>query len=248
MLSPAIILVQPQLGENIGAAARAMANFGLRDLRLVAPRDGWPNDKAFQMSSGAQFILEQARVFPDTPSAVADLRYLLGTSARDRRMIKPVDAPRDAVAHLLREAGSGTHCGILFGAERTGLTNEDIVLCDRLVAIPTAPDYASLNLAQALVVLAYEWFVAQAPEAGPKGTTGPQANPVLQPARPATREELHGFFNHLEQELNEADFWKNPDKKPLMWQNLRNIFTRSQLTEQEVRTLRGVVRCLVQGY
>jgi tRNA/rRNA methyltransferase len=246
MIAPSIILVRPQLGENIGAAARAMANFGLTDLRLVAPRDGWPNDKAFQMASGAQHILERARLFHATREAVADLDLLMGTSARDRRMIKPVVAPRDAMSRLI--SMPGRRSGILFGAERTGLTNEDVALCDHLIAIPTSPDYASLNIAQALVVIAYEWFTAQPPADSRKGTTGPFSNRVLQPARPATQEELQGFLDHLEQELNAADFWKNPAKKPVMWLNLRNIFTRNALTEQEVRTLRGVVRCLVQGY
>lgn len=251
MTSPAIILVNPQMGENIGAAARAMYNFGLSDLRLVAPRDGWPNESAKAVAVGASHIVESARVFETTKDAVADLQVVYATTARDRRMIKPAFSPRESVEKIHGDAGNAVRSGILFGAERTGLTNEDVTLCHGVINIPTSPEYPSLNIAQSIVILAYEWYVGDALKhtAGDegRGSTGPNASVLAFDPAPAKQEEIHGLLNHLESELDRVDFWKEWKKKPLMWQNLQNIFTRGALTEQEVRTLRGVIRCLVEG-
>lgn len=233
MTAPAIILIRPQLGENIGAVARAMSNFGLKDLRLVAPKNGWPNTRAFDMATdSATPILKKAKLFKTTPEALHGIQFALATSARARDMEKPVFAPAEAAKMLAKHK----RAAILFGPERTGLENEDIVLCDGLITIPTSAENPSLNLAQSAVIMGYEWQkVVRC------------ALPVVRKAQNAqltTKNELQGFFDQLEAYLDEVNHFRTPDKKPLMWQNLRNIFLRSQLSSQEVRTLRGVARAL----
>jgi tRNA/rRNA methyltransferase len=237
--APAIILVVPQLGENIGAAARAMANFALADLRLVRPRDGWPNPDAVPMAAGATAILDTARVYGSTEDAVADLHYVVATTARQRGMIKPVLSSRDAAEALWARAGQGQRTGILFGGERSGLANDDVALADAVVTIPTNPGFTSINIAQAVLLLGYEWFVA----AGGSVREPPQD----ERSRPASKQELLGFMEHLERALDEAGFLHPPDKRPSMVRNLRNLWARADLREQDVRTLRGIVVALTSG-
>jgi tRNA/rRNA methyltransferase len=241
MKAPAFILSHPQLGENIGAAARAMLNFGLTDLRLVKPRDGWPNRKAEAMAVGATSVMENVRVFERTEDAVADLGIVFATTARDRLMSKRVSTPDEAVVEIAAELGQGHRCGVLFGAERTGLTNEEVILADAILTVPTNPSFSSLNLAQTVAVVAYEWW---------KGTNDKPDFKVpakFRRSHPANKEDLIGFFEHIEGELDRAEFLFPPDKRAAMVQNMRNMWHRAGLTYQEVQTLRGMVRALVGG-
>ena len=230
---PAIILVMPQLGENIGAAARAMLNCGLDDLRLVRPRDGWPSDKAVAAASGADAVLEKARLFPTAAAAIADLVHVYAATARDRHMVKREVTPRHAAAEMRRWIAGGEPCGVLFGPERTGLVNDDIALADTLVTVPLNPAFASLNLAQAVLLVGYEWFTAVAVPPPERLRTGK--------SRRADKAELLAFFEHLEAELDLNGFLRNAEKRPSMVRNLRNLFQRANCTEQELRTLHGVV-------
>ncbi len=234
---PAIVLVEPQLGENIGMVARAMANFGLSDLRLVNPRDGWPNGRAQAAASGAIQVVENARVYDTLDAAIADLRYIYATTARQRDMMKPVAGPQEAAENLRRLHESGTGCGVLFGRERWGLHNDEVALCDAIVTFPVNPAFASLNIAQAVLLVAYEWL---------KSGTGDRAAAErhASDAAPASREDLAGLMAHLEQALDDAGYFHPPGKREKMLLNLKNIFTHSSLREQEVRTLRGVVASL----
>ncbi len=230
---PAIVLVAPQLGENIGTAARAMYNCGLTDLRLVAPRDGWPNDKAVAAASGADAVLSKARLYSRTEDAIADLNQVYVTTARDRYMVKRVLTPRAAAAEIRAAIAGGKSCGIVFGPERTGLLNDDIALGDRVIRVPLNPAFSSLNLAQAVLVIGYEWF-----------QSGDETLPnelVAGHSRPATKEELHRFFDHFEEALDQSGFLRTADKRPGMVRNLRNLFQRAECTEQELRTLHGVI-------
>ncbi len=236
MFAPAIILVTPQMGENIGAAARAMANCGLTELRLVNPRDGWPNEKAIASSSGATDILERARLFPTTREAVADLSYVVASTARPRDLVKPVVTPAQTSLDLHQRIGHGVRCGILFGAERTGLLNEDIGLADVIATVPLNPEFTSLNLAQAVLLLGYEWYKAGNDVQSRIMDTGG--------SRPATKAELTNCFDHFEEELTRGDYFKNPQMKPTMMANLLTMLQRAELTEQEVRTLHGMLVAL----
>lgn len=236
--APAIVLVRPQLGENIGTASRAMLNFGLSDLRLVAPRDGWPSERARAAASGADLVIDHARLFADSKEAVADLDFVIATTARARDMVKPVLTPAAAAAKLREAIAAGGRAGVMFGPERTGLENDEVVLADALVMVPVNPAFASLNLAQAVLLIGYEWFKAS-------DRTAAERIDYLQ-TRPATKEELLGFFEHLEGELDRFGFLKPPEKRPSMVRNLRNLFQRAGLTEQEVRTMRGVVASLTR--
>ena len=238
MTGPAIILSHPQLGENIGAAARVMLNFGLTDLRLVNPRDGWPNEKANVMAVGAIDILRNARLFERTEDAVADLGLILATTGRDRLMSKRVVTPDDAVAELAAEVKELRPCGVLFGAERTGLTNEEVILSDAILTVPTNPAFMSLNLAQSVAVLAYEWWKHTQEKPDFKVPT------KFRRTRLANKEDLIGFFEHIEHELDRTEFLFPPAKREGMVQNLRNMWHRAELTYQEVQTLRGIVRAL----
>ncbi len=235
---PAIILVEPQLGENIGAAARAMLNCGLTELRLVRPRDGWPNPKAQAMAAGADRVIDHARLFDSTAAAIADLRRVYATTARPRGLVKPVVTPRRAAAELRAAIGRDEPCGVLFGPERSGLTNDDVVLAGTVIAVPLNPAFASLNLAQAVLLVGYEWF-----QAG-EGEAAPAPNDPGAAATPATQADLLRLFTHLEDELDAADFFPVAEKRPSMVRNLRSLFTRTGLTEQEVGTLHGVVTAL----
>jgi tRNA/rRNA methyltransferase len=245
--APAIILVNTQMPENIGATARAMMNFGLRDLRLVAPREEWPNKRAYDLAAHAGTILDAAKLYATTAEAAADCDRVFAATARPREMVKPVFTPAEASCRMLE---SPRRYAILFGPERTGLTNEDVTGADAIITIPTAPTLASLNVGQSVVTIVSQWYHHYAlslESAAPLPSTGPDASPVGAKSPYATKEEIQGFFDHLERELDAVDFWKVAEKKPKMWMNLRNIFTRTDLTEQEVRSLHGVVACLKAG-
>ena len=246
--APAVVLVHPQLGENIGFAARAMANFGLSDLRLVAPRDGWPNDKAEAAAAGGAFVLENATVYDSVEAAIGGLNYVLAATARPRGMVKRVLSPESAAKELRRRRVKGEGCGVLFGAERSGLDNDTISLADAILTAPVSPDFASLSLPQAVLVFAYEWLKGEA-KASPLGRAtqfdGPAREGLATPdTRPATREELFGLFQHLETELDHAGFLRPPEKRPSMVRAIRNMFHRMGATEQDIRTWRGIVAAL----
>ena len=236
--APAVILVAPQLGENIGSAARAMLNFGFTDMRLVAPRDGWPNVASRANASGADLVIDSARVFDDVESAVADLTFVVAATARPRDMRAEVLTPATAASRLHEAAAAGERCGIMLGRESTGLDNDAVALADTLVTVPTNPGFASLNLAMTVLLLAHEWFAAT-------DATEAEALPD-RASRAANKAELLGLFGHLEGELDACGFLRVAEKRPSMVRNLRNIFQRARLSEQEVRTLRGVIAGLVE--
>ena len=236
--APVVILVQPQLAENIGAVARVMANFGLSELRLVAPRDGWPPERAWASASGASWPLDEAKVFDRLEPAVADLRLTLATTARPRETELPVMTPREAAGALRDGAGQGWPVGLLFGGERAGLETLDIALCQGIVTVPVDLRFRSLNLAQAVAICAYEWKVAQ--DAGP-----PSIFPDAVP--PAEQATMIGLYQQLEGELDAAGFFHPPEKRPSMIRNLRVALSRARFTDQEARTFRGVVTALAKG-
>lgn len=248
--TPAVILVEPQLADNIGMVARAMANFGLDDLRLVTPRDGWPNEKARIAASGANYVIDDATAYPSLEASIGDLTYVVATTARQRPLKKPVLTPEEAIAALRQRITRGERCGILFGRERNGLETGEVANADALVMIPVNSRFASLNLAQAVLLLGYAWMR----ESG-KGTLGrvtTYEEPVstglnLGEERIAAKAELLGFFEHLESELDRLGFFNPLEKRPSVVQNLRTMFTRMALTQQEVRTLRGIVATLSKG-
>jgi tRNA/rRNA methyltransferase len=249
--APVVVLVNPQLGENIGTAARAMANFGLHELRIVDPRDGWPNEKALTASSGANWIIEGATVFADLASALADIHHVMATTARPRGMIKEVITPEQAGDAIRARIGAGERVALLFGRERWGLNNDEVSLADIIVTAPVNPAFASINIAQAVLLMGYEWFKDQAESLGQQTPELPALEgPGLQTpdTRPATKEELFGFLDHLERELDVAGFFKTTDKKPGMMRNIRNLYARASLTEQEVRSLRGMVASLTRAH
>lgn len=248
--SPGIVLVEPQLADNIGMVARAMANFGLSELRLVAPRDGWPNEKARIAASGATFIIDEAQSFPTFESALGDFTYVVATTARQRDLAKPVLTPEQAVAELRQRIAKGERCGILFGRERNGLETSEIANADAIVMAPVDKTFASLNLAQSVLLLAYEWMKQSGQ--GSLGRVTTYESPVATGLNnrgfaTATKEEVIGFFEHIEEELAAKGFFNPPEKRPTVVQNLRSMFTRMQPTQQEVRTLRGIVKALVHG-
>jgi tRNA/rRNA methyltransferase len=248
--APAFILVEPQLGENIGAAARAMANFGLRDLRIVAPRDGWPNEAARSSAALAVEIVDNASVYASLAEGIADLTFVAATTARGRFLAKPVAAPEAAITEIAkRAAGAGERCGILFGKERSGLENSDIAMADLLITAPVDPAMASLNLAQAVLLVAYEWRKLTGPAS--LGRSLPHA--PLGPGRrdkgsaPASKEDMLGLFEHLERELDACGFLFPPEKRATMVDNIRTMLTRMEASQQEVRTLRGIIANLRRG-
>ena len=236
---PVVILVEPQMGENIGAAARAMANFGLSRLRLVKPRQAWPNDKAHIMAAGADRILDGAVLYDDLPSAIADCTFVLATTARSHDQAKPVIGPAGAAAEIAPRVAAGETVAILFGRERNGLENDEVALADCIVTLPVNPAFASLNLAQAVIIVAYEWFKLQSSGALPFST--PRKSPQ------AGKQQLLAFFAAIERELEKVEFFRPPDKRETMQINLRNIFTRMAPTQQDIQTLHGVVMSIAEG-
>lgn len=231
--TPAIILVRPQLAENIGSVARAMGNGGLFNLRLVAPRDGWPQERAWRSASGADRILESAQVFETVDEAIADLHHVMATCPRPRHIIKTVMTARGGAIELRSILNRGLKAGILFGPERAGLDNEDIARADSWVRYPLNPAFMSLNLSQAVMVMAYEWWMAN--------EETPPREFVTNETHIATKGELENFMNHLIRELDACGFLRNEQKRPGMIRNLRHFFQRGEVTEQELRTLHGVV-------
>ena len=233
MAKPAIILVRPQLGENIGQAARAMLNFGLEDLRLVAPRDGWPNADAHPSASGADQVLENAKVYETTEAAIADLTHVFAATVRERGMAKPVVSATEAGKTIRRlKAGKA---GILFGREAAGLSNDDLVLADTILTVPVNPGFASLNIAVAVALVAYECF------GGGEGVTKTLAG---EGGGPATKEDLIGLFKHLEGDLDKKGYFHPAERKGAMVRSLRNLLQSAGLSKQQVHTLRGVIKAL----
>jgi tRNA/rRNA methyltransferase len=258
---PVVVLVAPQLGENIGASARAMLNCGWTELRLVRPRDGWPSASAIANAAGADAVIDRVEIFDSTSAAIADLTAVFATTARPRHMVKPVIDPSEAASRLHDVSIVGPRPGILFGGERSGLDNDDIALADTVLTMPLNPTFTSLNLAQAVLVTAWSWreyqlgLVAPAgkavtaratiePDAPPVEEASPWSHSGLRDVAPAPRRELIALFEHLEQELDEADFFKVAAKRPSMVRNLRSILLRAAPTSQEVRSLHGVVTAL----
>ena len=237
--SPVIILVRPQLADNIGAVARCMGNGGLFHLRLVAPRDGWPQERAWRTASGADRILDAATVHDTVAEAVADLHRVFATCPRPRHVVKPLLTARAAAGAIRDAEGRGLRAGILFGCERAGLDNDDMAQADTLVRYPLNPDFDSLNLAQAVMVMSYEWWVA--------ADATPPVQLQTHGTRVATKGELEQFLVHLVDQLDACGFLRNAPKRPGMVQNIRHLFQRGEVTAQEVRTLHGMVAGLALG-
>ena len=235
---PVIVLVEPQLGENIGMAARAMANFGLTEMRLVRPRHNWKHQKTLATAANAAFVVEAAQVFPDLRSAMADLQFVYATTARERGQGKPVVGPQEAGTAMATRLAAGEKIGVLFGRERTGLENDDIAAADEILTFPVNPRHASLNLAQAVLLTGYSYAQAAAM---PLPFTRKETWP------PADRETVLSFFDYLEEALEQRGFFRPEHKRPVMSRNLRNIFHRIGMSEQDVRTLRGMVVRLIEG-
>ena len=235
---PVVVLDKSQMADNIGAVARVMANFGLSELRLVSPRDGWPQDRAWATASGADWVLDGVKVFDSVAAAIADLNTVFATTARPRETRQPVRTPRESARILYDDTASGLKTGLLFGGERAGLETGDIALCAGITTIPIDPRHHSLNLAQAVAINAYEWraLILDAPP--PRFREGEP---------PASNDLLVGMYEHLEAELDSGGFFYPPEKKRSMSQNLRVMLGRAAFTEQEVATMRGAIHALAKG-
>ena len=235
---PFFVLVRPQMGENIGASARAMWNFGLSGLRVVAPRDGWPNERAVALASGAGRLLDHAGLFDDVPRAIDDCTYVYATTARERGLTKPVVTPERAMVEAREMIAAGGRVAVLFGPERAGLENPDIARANAIVSVPVNPEFPSLNLAQCVLLCAYEWRRAT--------VEVPQA--VMEMARTeyATGAEIAALGDHFEERLEAAGFFYPEEKAPGMKLNLRNLWARLPLTRADVQTLHGVLRQMVR--
>src|SRR5690349_7802681 len=239
LAGPVVILVEPQLGENIGMAARAMGNFALSRLRLVNPRDGWPNIAAQRAAAGADHILEKAELFDTVQAAVADLDLVFATTARAHDQAKPVVAPEGAAREIVNHIAAGGGAGILFGRERAGLMNEEVALANRIVTFPVNPGFASLNLAQAVLLMGYEWFKF--------ATAGELPFAMPERSERASHHQIDAFFENLVRELDKVEFLRPREKRDTMLVNLRNIFTRMEPTKQDMHTLHGVVMAIAEG-
>ncbi len=238
--APAVVLIEPQLGVNIGMCARAMLNCGLGEMRIVGPRDGWPNPDAPPAASGATVILDNARIYETTRDAVADLNMVYATTARERDMTKRVVTGEQAAREIRALAAGDGKAGILFGKEASGLDNEDVSIADAVLNVPLNPGFTSLNLAQAVLLTGYAWRTAgDAAEASRLETP--------RQTRLANKEEMLGLFDHLERELDICGFLHPPEKAAVMRRNIRNALGRARMTEQEVRTFRGIVKALRRG-
>ncbi|MDR3449237.1 MAG: RNA methyltransferase [Alphaproteobacteria bacterium] len=241
---PVIILVEPQLVENIGMTARAMMNTGLKELRLVSPRDPWPLGEVHQQrmaaaSSGADEILVNARLFDTVEEAIADLNYIYATTSRTHDMVNRIMTPRAAIPDMIARAGNDEKTGVMFGRERTGLVNDHIVLANAKITIPLNPEHTSLNLAQAVLLIGYEWYQAQ--DATPPDIVHTASS------IPATREDYLNFYHRLETLLDEAGFFVTEEMRPTMTRSLQNMLQRAAMTDQEVRTWHGVLTALAKG-
>ena len=237
--SPIVILVRPQLADNVGAVARAMANGGLFHLRLVAPREGGPQERAWRMASGADRILDEATIHGTVADAIGDLHRVFATCPRPRHIIKPVLTARGGAAEMRAICARDLKVGVLFGPERAGLDNDDIACCDALIRYPLNPAFMSLNLSQAVMVMAYEWWTAT--------NSTPPREFVTNETGLATKGSLENFLAHLTAELDECGFLRNEQKRPNMVRNIRHFFQRGEVTEQELRTLHGIVTELALG-
>ena len=237
--APAVILVGTQLGENIGTTARAMLNFGLADLRLVRPKCGWPSIKALKACSGATEVLNAARLFDSVEEASADLRLLLATTARPRDLPKPVVTAREAGRTLRDGMARDLGAGVLFGPERTGLANDDLIYADAVITVPLNPGYSSLNLAQAVLLIAYEWYQTGAPARPAASTKGPR--------RPATKGELAGLLDHIAGELDRTNFFRTPERRESMLKTMKVVIERARLREPDIHLLRGMIKALAAG-
>src|ERR1700716_1162296 len=239
LAGPVVILVEPQLGENIGMAARAMGNFGLTRLRIVNPRDGWPNASAQRAAAGADHILDKVELFESVEQAVADCTLLFATTARAHDQAKPVIAPQQAAQEIVREIAAHGQVGLLFGRERAGLLNEEVALSDYVITFPVNPAFASLNLAQAVLLMGYEWFKLSTAD----------ALPFAMPERSerASQHQMQAFFDNLVRELDRVEFLRPAEKRETMLVNLRNIFSRMEPTRQDMHTLHGVVMAIAEG-
>lgn len=235
--APIVVLVRPQLSENMGMVARAMMNCGLDTLRLVCPRESHLSDKAISAASGAAEILEQASVYSTLDDALSDIQFVLATTARSREMVKPVYTPDFAQKELGSRIQNNQKCAVLFGPERTGLENTDLVMADGLINIPLNPKHTSLNLSQAVLLVGYEWY---------KGLTHQTAFLETNGSEPASKEQLHYLLTHLETVLEQKNYFRLPDKEERMKRNLRDIFTRSDLTQSEIKTLYRVIDYLIK--
>jgi tRNA/rRNA methyltransferase len=236
--APIVVLVEPQMGENIGAAARAMANFGLSRLRLVRPVQGWPNEKARVMAAGADRVLDGAQLYDSLAAATGDCTFVLAATARNHDQAKPVIGAAEAAAEMAPHVAAGENVAVVFGRERNGLENHEVARADRILTLPVNPAFASLNLAQAVVIVGYEWFKQQG---GELPFSIPQKSP------PAAKQQLDAFFADLERELDAVEFFRPEEKRGTMGINLRNIFQRMQPSQQDVRTLHGVITSIAQG-
>jgi len=235
---PSIVLINPQMGENIGASARAMLNCGLSDLRLVNPRDGWPNERAQANSAGALDQMPPVKIFNSTSEAIAEYHYIYATTARPRDMAKPVMTARSAACNMQKRIISGQKIAIMFGGERAGLSNEDIAHADAIITIPLNPDFSSLNLAQGVLLCAYEWAQITAYTAPDKQI--PQGDSF-----PVSKQNFESLMNRLEEELTMHHFFRNEDMRPAMMRNIRTLFSRAEMTDQEARTLQGIISALI---
>ena len=237
--APVVVLVEPQLGENIGTCARAMANFGLSELRIVKPRDPFPDSRARAAASGADRVLDAARLFESVEEAIADCTLVLATTARAHDQAKPVDSAEEAAGVMAPRIGAGEKVAVMFGRERYGLENREVALADRIVTLPVNPAFASLNLAQAVLVIGYEWF---------KLASG-GALPFRMPEKSgaATKQQLLAFFENVERELERVEFFRPPEKRATMVTNLRNIFHRMAPSRQDIQTLQGVITAIAEG-
>ncbi len=244
-LPPVIILVRPQLGENIGMCARAMLNCGVTELRMVAPRDGWPNADADAAATGASILFDTAKIYDTTAEAVADLDFVLATTARDRDMVKGVMTAEQA-AQEIHKRHTGLQkptCGILFGPERSGLENDDVAVADMILNIPLNPGFSSLNLAQAVLLACYSWLSAQNPFAGTAFAPAPEDGDN---EFPATKGEIENLLQRLEEELEKRRFFRSPEHRPTLLRSIRNFFFRSGITKQETRTFHGIISALIE--
>jgi tRNA/rRNA methyltransferase len=239
LAGPIVILVEPQLGENIGMAARAMGNFGLTRLRIVNPRDGWPNLSAQRAAAGADHILDGVELFDTVEAAVADCTLLFATTARAHDQAKPVIGPQQAAQEIVREIAGAGQVGLLFGRERAGLLNEEVALSDRIITFPVNPAFASLNLAQAVLLLGYEWFKL--------ATQGELPFAMPERSERASQHQMQAFFDNLVRELDRVEFLRPAEKRETMLVNLRNIFSRMEPTKQDMHTLHGVVMAIAEG-
>ncbi|MGO4715089.1 TrmJ/YjtD family RNA methyltransferase [Bradyrhizobium sp. 2TAF24] len=235
---PVVILVEPQLGENIGMAARAMGNFGLSRLRLVKPRDGWPSVPATRAAAGADHIIDHVELYDTVEAAIADLNLVFATTARAHDQAKPVVGPEAAAREVIGHVAAGGGAGIMFGRERYGLLAEEVALADRIITFPVNPAFASLNLAQAVLLVGYEWF---------KQSGGAVQRGMPEHSPRAGKEQLGAFFDNLVAELDKVEFLRPPEKRGTMLVNLRNIFTRMEPTTQDIHTLHGVILSIAEG-